>query len=153
MTATVESFSLEQGAVTVQRSPRVLVEPTSSKVFVEVKTISEANRSRHEHWSSINARADAQKQITTLVLRTKLAVRCPWPPPLTVTLTRVGPRLLDDDNLRGSLKAVRDAVARWLEIDDRHRELVAYEYEQRLAGKGRVGVEIEVGPRKVVAGG
>jgi hypothetical protein len=40
--------------------------------------------------------------------------------PCVVMLVRHGPakRLLDDDNLRGALKAVRDEVARWLGVDD-----------------------------------
>lgn len=38
--------------------------------------------------------------------------------PITVTLTRVAPRRLDDDNLTGAFKAVRDGVADWLGVDD-----------------------------------
>lgn len=38
--------------------------------------------------------------------------------PVTVQLTRVSPRSIDSDNLSGSLKAVRDAVAEWLGVDD-----------------------------------
>lgn len=152
MSAAVESFALEHGAVTVQRSPRKLVEPTSVSVFVEVKTVSEANRSRHEHWSSINARASSQKEITTYKLRAAY-VRCPFPLPLVVKLTRRGARLLDDDNLRGALKAVRDAVARYLEVDDKHSEIVRYDYAQELAGKRPCGVTIEIAPRGEVAGG
>lgn len=37
---------------------------------------------------------------------------------LVVTLTRYGPRTLDDDNLAFSFKAVRDAVAKVVGIDD-----------------------------------
>ena len=123
-----------------------LVDPTSLVVFVEVATVSEANRSRHEHWSRIAARATAQKDTTTYVLRAR-AARCPWPTPLVVTLTRVGVRTLDDDNLRGALKAVRDAVARWVGVDDRHADLVRYDYAQEVAGKRRKGVRIEIAPR------
>jgi hypothetical protein len=43
----------------------------------------------------------------------------PPPLPLTVRLTRIAPRELDDDNLRASTKAVRDSVAKWLGVDDR----------------------------------
>lgn len=58
--------------------------------------------------------------------------------PCTVTLTRVAPSQgLDDDNLAGALKGVRDAVAEWLGVDDRDRHRVRYEYEQ---ARGRHGV-------------
>lgn len=38
---------------------------------------------------------------------------------LIVTIYRIAPRELDDDNLRGAAKAVRDSVAECLGIDDR----------------------------------
>lgn len=61
--------------------------------------------------------------------------------PCTVQLTRVAPSSgLDDDNLAGSLKAIRDAVATWLRVDDAKREVVRYAYVQR---RGPWGVEIE----------
>lgn len=59
---------------------------------------------------------------------------------LVVLLTRVAPSEgLDSDNLSGSLKAVRDAVADWLGIDDKS-ELVRYEYAQE---RGPWGIRIE----------
>jgi hypothetical protein len=64
--------------------------------------------------------------------------------PCTVLLTRVAPSDgLDDDNLAGSLKAVRDAVAKWLGVDDKHRDQVRYRYAQC---RGEWGVRIEFGP-------
>lgn len=51
--------------------------------------------------------------------------------PCVVTLTRIAPSAgLDDDNLVGALKAVRDQVALWLGVDDKHRDQVRYRYEQ-----------------------
>lgn len=49
--------------------------------------------------------------------------------PVVVTLTRVAPRPLDDDNLRGALKAVRDGIADALGVDDRD-ERVRWRYRQ-----------------------
>lgn len=43
-------------------------------------------------------------------------------------------RRLDDDNFSGGAKALRDAVARWLEIDDGDSRL-AWEYHQ-VIGNG-----------------
>jgi hypothetical protein len=48
---------------------------------------------------------------------------------VVVTITRVSPRLLDDDNLRGALKAVRDGIADALGVDDRD-ERVRWRYRQ-----------------------
>jgi len=54
--------------------------------------------------------------------------------PCVCTLTRFAPSNgLDDDNLAGSLKGVRDAVADWLGVDDRDRSRVRYVYEQQRA--------------------
>ncbi len=45
---------------------------------------------------------------------------------LVVRLYRLAPKPLDDDNLASSLKAARDAVARWLAVDDRQHLRVRY---------------------------
>ena len=51
--------------------------------------------------------------------------------PCTFVLTRCAPsKGLDDDNLVESLAAIRDAIAEWMKIDDRHSNLVRYVYEQ-----------------------
>lgn len=57
-----------------------------------------------------------QKQIVAAFFRVKRPDRPPFP--LVVTITRLGPRALDSDNLASSGKHVRDAVATWLGVDD-----------------------------------
>jgi hypothetical protein len=52
------------------------------------------------------------------------------PFPLTVTLTRHGKRLLDDDNLAGSFKAIRDEVAAQLGRDDNPKSGISWVYKQ-----------------------
>jgi hypothetical protein len=61
-------------------------------------------------------------------------------PPVTFILTRVSPgQPMDDDNVSGALKAVRDAVAEWIGVDDGDaRVQYAYAREQ-----GEWGVRIE----------
>jgi len=115
---------------------------------VPIKTASTSNL--REHWAAKHKRTDAQKAATRR--------RCPeWTAGalLYVRLTRVAPRALDDDNLRGALKSVRDAVASWLRVDDRS-PLVGWLYEQakgptplvRVEVDARpLGVESELGPR------
>lgn len=88
-----------------------------------------------EHWAAKAKRVDAQKRA--------VRYRCPaWTgrPLLVVRLTRVAPRALDDDNLRGALKAVRDAVASWLKVDDAS-PLVRWEYAQERGSAVCVRVE------------
>jgi len=63
-----------------------------------------------------------------------------------VTLTRVGPRLLDSDNLQGALKSVRDGVADWwdgsyLHGDDQQVALT-WNYGQKKGKAGQYEVEI-----------
>lgn len=97
----------------------------------------------HMHWAKKAKRAKEQRSVVALMLRSK----CPhtgrfgWGPPYVITLTRISPRKLDDDNLRGALKACRDGVADWLGIDD-GSELLTWHYLQ-TTGAYAVGVVVE----------
>lgn len=104
-------------------------------VEVPIKTVSELNR--REHWASRARRVKAQRAATML------ALRCSRIDPvdeyldaarLRVLLVRIGPRKLDGDNLQGALKAVRDAVAEWVSIDDGN-DWYEWSYAQQT-GKG-----------------
>lgn len=56
--------------------------------------------------------------------------------PVVVTLTRIAPRVLtDDDNLRGGCKHVRDSVARCLGVDDKDAGPIRFEYRQEKRPK------------------
>jgi hypothetical protein len=92
-----------------------------------------------EHWRKRAKRAQEERA----VVRMRLAVVQGWPPPLpvTVTLTRVGPRALDDDNLAGSFKAVRDGVADALGVDDGSNEIQWFYNQKKGAHEVRVKVE------------
>lgn len=75
----------------------------------------------------------------------RLAARLTVPPVYTVTLTRIhrkSARPLDDDNLRGSLKAVRDGVADALGIDDGKRDRLRFRYAQEPGGDYGVRVHV-----------
>ena len=63
--------------------------------------------------------------------------------PCVVRLTRVGQKRLDDDNLRESFKAIRDAIAKVLHCDD-GSELVRWEYAQVAVGKRVYAVRVEL---------
>jgi len=90
-----------------------------------------------EHFMARKRRVASERQAVAYVLGPQVKPTLP----LIVTLTRIAPSNgLDDDNLAGSLKSVRDQVAEWLGVDDRDRKTVRYEYEQE---RGPWGVRIE----------
>ena len=91
----------------------------------------------HRHWAVVAAARKKVKDRVRLQLRaTSVEVPCL----VYVKLTRTGPRRMDDDGLRASLKSVRDAVAGYLRIDD-GSSLIAWEYAQ---ASGEYGVEIQI---------
>lgn len=91
-----------------------------------------------EYWAVRSKRVKAEREATAWALADK---RRP-PLPLAVTLTRIGPSNgLDDDNLAGALKGVRDQVAEWLGVDDRDRARVRYGYEQERGPEWAVRIE------------
>lgn len=69
--------------------------------------------------------------------------------PLHVTIQRISPRKLDDDNLVGACKALRDGVADAFELRDDH-DLLSWSCEQAQASlvsvKWAVGIRIVLTP-------
>ncbi len=63
--------------------------------------------------------------------------------PLVITITRIGPRRLDDDNLSGACKYVRDQIAAVIGTDD-GSPLYTWRCEQRI---GKYGVDVKIEPR------
>ncbi|HEX4932672.1 MAG TPA: hypothetical protein VFV33_05790 [Gemmatimonadaceae bacterium] len=63
--------------------------------------------------------------------------------PVVVTITRCSPGTVDDDNATASAKAVRDAIADVLGVDDRDPR-VTWRVLQRRAPWG---VQVEITPR------
>lgn len=108
---------------------------------------SEANK--RGHWTKGAKRAASTRGAVTMAMRCRAMV-----PGLTldkgvaVTITRIAPRPLDDDNNARACKAVRDGIADWLGIDDRD-ERVSWRYEQRKDQRAHYyGVEIRIEARK-----
>jgi hypothetical protein len=85
------------------------------------------------HHMALYRKSKAEKETTAWALaahaRNKPALPC------VVTLTRFSPspKPLDDDNLEGSLKYVRDTVAKWLGVDDGDKARIRFEYAQQRA--------------------
>lgn len=99
------------------------------------------------HWKRLAALKKQQRAATLhailgLPYRPK-TYRYPTSPPLIVTITRAGPRKLDDDNLAAACKYVRDQIAAIVGVDD-GSPLYTWRYAQR---KGEYGVDVTIEPR------
>lgn len=107
-------------------------------ISIPLRTVPGLNA--REHFAVRSKRVRKEREAVAWILRSQ-----PKPQiPCTVILTRVAPSAgVDDDNLVGALKGVRDEVARWLGVDDRHRNQVRYRYAQT---RGEWGVRIDFGP-------
>jgi hypothetical protein len=98
---------------------------------------------RRDHWTVRRSRFDRQAA----------AVFACWPRkngsvvvpmmPCVVTLTRIGPRELDSDNLAGGFKAVRDQVAICLGVDDGD-ERVRWVYRQERGRPREYAIRVRV---------
>lgn len=114
-------------------------------VLVPIRTVSEANS--HEHWRYRQKRAKAQHEavlLTWLCNRKAQVALFRWGKmigPTHVHLTRLASRKLDSDNLAGSQKHVRDAVAKFLGVDDGREDLVSWSYGQERAKGYSVRIE------------
>lgn len=114
-------------------------------VVLTIRTVSESNA--RDHWSVKAKRVASQRTAATLTLRP--LVRLKMRLPVVVTMTRISPGMLDDDNLRGALKAVRDGIADVFEVNDRDPR-ISWEYRQ-ARGRGAQSVRIQIAPLPVVA--
>lgn len=113
---------------------------------VPVRLVSLLNA--REHHMARARRAKTQRTAAHTIAREHVSELVDTPLSITVTITRIAPRELDDDNLAGSAKHIRDGIADALEIDDRDKR-IQWRYEQaKFTGAARGGyscaVRIEV---------
>lgn len=85
----------------------------------------------------------AEQKATVLAALPDVRIAFRLPTPVKLVWVSSGGRKRDSDNLRSSLKVVRDAVAEWLGVDDGDTSAVSWSYSQRLGYKP--GVKIIVG--------
>lgn len=118
--------------------------PPHFSVLVEVTTVSEANR--RDTWGKINRKAEQRDRVVEEVAVSiarggEVPKRGPW----FLRLTRIAPHALDPAvNLPSALKAVEDAFAAVLGVDD-GSAMLETKCAQRKARKGESpGVLIEV---------
>ena len=61
-----------------------------------------------------------------------------------VTMCRISVQYLDDDNLRGSLKGVRDEIAKWLGFRDDSHAWIEFKYLMQKCKSGYQGVRVTI---------
>lgn len=90
------------------------------------------------HPQVVARRRRREHQVVSTALRGITPPAGPW----RVTVTRVGPQAMDDDNRTASAKGVRDALAAWLGVDDGD-DSVRWEVRGEVARGYAVRVQIE----------
>jgi hypothetical protein len=118
--------------------------------LLPVYTLSEANRASHEHWRVRQQRARSQRTTTRSLMHHALGFWGePWitRSPVTITLVRISPRPLDDDNLASSQKAVRDGIADALNGGEDRSPRIVWRYEQEKGAPNTYGVRVLIRPR------
>ena len=98
-----------------------------------------------EHWRAKARRVAKERSDTHMAALHQLGAA--WTLrvclPCTVTMTRVGRKRFDSDNLVGSLKAVRDQIADDLKTGDGPDGPVTWRYAQRVGREYAVEIEID----------
>ena len=107
-------------------------------VFLPIPLKSRANM--RQHWGQRQRMAKQQRNGAHRLMRA--LVGGPPPAPLVITMTRVGARRLDSDNVATACKSCRDGIADWLGIDD-GSPLLEWQYDQAVGAPHGVRVRIE----------
>lgn len=111
-----------------------------------IKTVSIANKK--EHWGTRAKRTKKHRETAAKMLRTYGTPGDHWrgafPICFLITLTRIGGRTLDGDNLQMALKATRDGVADWLGIDDGDKRLTWVCRQEPKQRKMPPGVRVDI---------
>jgi hypothetical protein len=120
-------------------------------VTLPLKTVSEMNM--REHWAPKSRRAAQARMIAKWScsaplchLREGLAKG--YTAGVVVTLTRIAPRALDDDNLRSALKAVRDGVTDALGLACDRDARLTWAYAQERGRPKEYAVRVVVSRRE-----
>jgi hypothetical protein len=114
------------------------------RVTLPLRAQSEKNA--HEHWRAKHTRVARQRATTKACLRA--AFRATPALPVVVTLTRIAPCALDDDNVTMSLSGPRDEIAVWLGLASDRDPRVTWVYRQERAGVREYGVRVEIRARE-----
>jgi hypothetical protein len=107
-------------------------------VRIPIRTVAGLNQ--REHWAAKAKRVKAERTATAWAMSCTIAPALPC----VVVITREGKGTMDGDNLQSAGKAVRDAVADWLGVNDNDPR-IDWIYRQRKAKD--YAVLVEIGPQ------
>jgi hypothetical protein len=119
-----------------------VLKPKEAGRVIEIPLRIESTLNKREHWSARAKRASKQRSDAHAMVwfeRKSVSLPC------AVHLTRVAPRSMDDDNLAGGFKSVRDGVADALGIND-NDDRVTWAYAQARGKPRQYAVRIEFQP-------
>lgn len=108
-------------------------------VAVELPIKTGAGLNDRCHWRTRAAKVKRERGAACLAVP---GMRVQTALPVTVRLVRLSAGTLDDDNLQGALKAIRDGVADAYGIPD-NEPRIRWEYAQERCKRGAFGVRIE----------
>lgn len=106
----------------------------------------ESSLNLREHWRVRANRNTSHRAEAFIGLRMACTLFTSLILPCVVTITRIAPRELDDVNLAGGCKSLRDGVADWLGVDDRDPR-VSWRYAQRKGEPKEYAAQIDIAPR------
>ena len=102
--------------------------------FLPIKTVTGLNA--REHHMTRARRVKAERAATAWVVK-------PFPTPCIVRLIRMSVATVDDDNLPGACKAIRDEIAKLCGCGDSPRDPITWVYAQEKCKRGQFGVRVE----------
>lgn len=108
---------------------------TTAAYLIPIKTVSGLNA--REHYRVRAKRVKAEREATALIVK-------PFPTPCIVRLVRLSPATVDDDNLPGACKAIRDEIAKLCGCGDSPRDPIQWVYAQEKCKRGTFGVRVEM---------
>lgn len=133
--------------MTRTRKAPTLVTPTSIVTLIVVVPLRVGQgQNGREHWAAAARRVKLEKDTVWYSLASEFSMAAgprisTLDDAVTITLTRLGGRMRDDDNNTASLKPTRDAVAHWLARDDGDKRLT-WKYAQEPGPAWGVRIEI-----------
>ena len=104
------------------------------KLSLPIRTVNSLNS--REHWSKRARRAKRERHASYIF--TPKGIKTP----VTVTLVRLAPKVMDDDGLSASFKNLRDGIADKLGVDD-GSPLIKWVYVQRVSKEYGIQIEFE----------
>jgi len=113
------------------------------KFTIPIRTVSTLNAREHHHARA--RRVKAEREATAWAWKMWGPRRgSGWDYPITVTFTRIAPRLLDDDGCVAAMKAARDQVADELGLPNDRDPRVQWRYAQKKGGVREYAVLVEI---------